>query len=271
MKVTIAFLFISFIGSTLSFFTLAQGAGTQSKGIEVTGKSTVLVKPDQFSLSLTVSHRGKSASKIKALVDHKSTLVVNAAKNLLIKAEDIQSARVNLYPIYQKPSNSSRIKSIEIEQALVNGQQARVSPRNISTSNKSLASEYNNNYVFDVSRQIHIKLKNIEDYDRLLDQVVKIGVTHISALQMSVSKADYYYQQALLQAIADAKQKALIIAKQAGVSINKVLYLKESGYNAPSLMSNARTRMVSAPLLEHTSQVGTQNISAQVQMIFSIK
>jgi uncharacterized protein len=266
---------IKFILPTMLFaFTLLSFTGNaydQPQGIEVTGKAAVVAMPDLFSLSFAIINRGKSASKTKGSVDNKTEQVVNAAKSLGIKVENIQSARMNLRPIYQK--SSLNYSEIEIREKLANGQRSRIHlTNNDGQAIEQKNIEQQNNvqiYFFEVSRQITIKLNNINDYDRLLDKIVKIGVTNISSLVMSVSKRDNFYQKALAQAIAIAKEKAQRIAGQAGVGLGKLIYLKEISYNAPTRMR--MMSMASTSSVDHSSQVGQQQISAEVVATFAVK
>jgi len=254
-----SFVFIPFLLLTTLSFT--SEAYDQPQGIEVSGKAAVNVVPDQFSLSFSIVTRGKSASKTKAIVDHKTTLAVNAAKRMGIKEESIQSARVNLRPIYQK--SSLNYSDIEIKQNFKNNEKGRVHLSQDNDKKNSLQP-----YVFEVSRLVTIKLTNVGDYDRLLDQIVKIGVTNISSLIMSFSKTDSAYQKALAQAIVLAKEKALRIAAQAGVELGKLIYLKEISYNAPTKMTMTFNSELTTM---HNSQVGTKQISAEVIATFAVQ
>ena len=94
-----------------SYFTLfmclllpSQVFAVEDVGIEVTGQGSVVVIPDQFSLTLTITERGRVPSKLKTLVDKKSNSVVNAAKSLAIKESNISSARVNLRATFTNSS-----------------------------------------------------------------------------------------------------------------------------------------------------------------------
>ena len=62
--------------------------------------------------------------------------------------------------------------------------------------------------LFELSRHIQVSFTKIDDYDSFLTQLVKINVSHITPLSMNITERDKYYQQALLQAIVQAKGKA---------------------------------------------------------------
>lgn len=246
---------------TSSLTTFASVANEQPQGIEVRGRAAIIATPDLFSLSFSIIKRGKSALKTKAIVDHQTNLVVNAAKKLGIKRENIQSARMNLRPIYQK--NTVDYAGIEVKQNFNHNNKGRV------YLTKNELDKATQPYIFEVSRQVTINMDDIADYDRLLDQLVKIGVTHISSLSMSVAKKDNFYKKALAKAIMLAKDKALRIAGQAGIQLGKLIYLKEISYNAPVIQSNMRMAYGRDASL-HNSNIGTTQIKAEVLAVFAI-
>lgn len=241
-----------------------QAFAFDDAGIEVTGQGSIVVTPDQFSLTLTVTERGRVPSKLKALVDKKSNSVISAAKSLRVKDANILSARVNLRIIEEKPS--IQVQGVELRKAkqgsvFIDGQDFSQQVSQTNTQKKPL---------FELSRQITVNFYKIDDYDKFLAQIIKINVSHISSLSMSVKERDEYYQQALLQAISHAKNKAQRMAKQAGTSIGKLQLVKELSSNhyrpmyAEAMMSNS-----SSPA--HTSLIGSQTITARVLVKFSLE
>ncbi|MEI6893080.1 MAG: SIMPL domain-containing protein [Colwellia sp.] len=235
-----------------------------NEGIEVSGQGSVVVAPDNFSLTLTITERGRVPSKLKVLVDKKSNAVINAAKNLAITEANISSARVNLRIVEEKPSiqvqgvdfNNTKYGSVFIDGQTINQQSTRV-----NQAKKPL---------FELSRQITVNFNGIDEYDDFLGHIIKINVSRISPLSMSVEGREAYYQQALLQAINHAKKKAARMAEQAGQKLGKLQLIKELSRNnyrpmyAEAMMSNSRSSA-------HTSLVGNQTISARVLVRFNLK
>ena len=242
----------------------SQAFAVEQVGIEVTGQGSVVVIPDQFSLTLTITERGRVPSKLKALVDKKSNSVVNAAKSLVIKESNISSARVNLRIVAERPS--IQVQGGELHKArqgrvYIDGQSINQQANSVNTHKQPL---------FELSRQITVKFDKVADYDSFLAQIIKINVSRISSLSMNVTARDEYYQQALLDAISHAQQKAQRMAKQAGRSLGKLLLVKEVSSNhyqpmyAEAMMSDASPRA-------HTSLIGSQTITARVSVKFSLK
>ena len=253
-----------------SYFTLfmclllpSQAFAFEEVGIEVTGQGSVVVIPDQFSLTLTITERGRVPNKLKALVDKKSNSVVNAAKSLAIKESNISSARVNLRIVTERPS--IQVQGVELHKrqgsVYIDGQSINQQANSVNTHKQPL---------FELSRQITVKFDQVADYDSFLAQIIKINVSRISSLSMNVTARDEYYQQALLDAISHAQQKAQRMAKQAERGLGKLLLVKEVSSNhyqpmyAEAMMSDASPR-------GHTSLIGSQTITARVLVKFSLK
>lgn len=245
-------------------FPNAVYANTQDYGIEVRGQASVLVEPDSFALSIAITEKGRLTDKIRARVDHKSNQVIEVAKNLGIKSQNINSARVSLRVI--KEPLTIDVHGVEVNQRLPNNQKSKVYVGTPPSNNEDNVSPQ----FFELSRTITVNFLDIKDYDQFLNAVIKIGVSQISPLTMSVGDTDKYYQQALGQAIKNAKMKAQKIANQAEQKLGKLVYVKElssnhyrARYNSAMISTNAS--------YEHSSQIGNQAISASVLVKYSIE
>ena len=239
-------------------------ANNQDSGIEGRGQASVLVEPDSFALSIAITEKGRLTDKIRAIVDHKSNQVIEVAKSLGIKSKNINSARVSLRVIKEKPVID--IHGVEVNQRLPNNQKSKVYvgvPPSNHVENVRPQS-------FELSRYITVNFSDIKDYDRFLNAVIKIGVSQISPLSMSVDDTDKHYQQALSQAIKNAKVKAQQIANQSQHRLGKLVYVKEISSNHYRTRNNSAMMSANASF-EHSSQIGNQAISASVLVKYSIE
>jgi uncharacterized protein YggE len=241
---------------------LASANNIQPTGIDVTGKGAVLAVPDVFSVSFTVTERGKSTSKIKQLVDHKSNQLVKRALKLGIKDEAIKSSNVQMFPIYHEPA--IRLNGLELREQFPDNTQGKVQ---LSAKERQKIERVQS---IEVSRTIEMTLADISIYDKLLDSATKIGITRLTPLSMSFSNAEKLYQQALALAIANAKEKAMNLAAQSGVTLGKITYLKEHSYGAPMHL-RAASFSAKESSAGFDSSAGQQQISAQIQVRWAIK
>lgn len=249
-----------------SLFTLPVYA-LDDEGIEVSGQGSVIVVPDQFSLTLTITERGRVPSKLKAIVDKKSNAVISSAKSIGLKEGDITSARVNLRIIEEKPSiqvQGLEYKKVKQGSVYIDGQSF-----NQHTSQQNNQAVSNKSPLFELNRHITVNFNDIEQYDHFLGQVIKINVSRISSLSMGVEDREEYYQQALLIAINHATDKAKRMANKTGKKLGELKWLKEQSTNsyrpmhAEAMMSNSRVNT-------HSSLVGNQTINARVLVKFHL-
>lgn len=262
-----------FIGSlaissiTTSVSVMAFNGETPS--IEVKGQANILAIPDRFSLNLAIVERGRFTDKIRAVVNQKSNQVIQVAQSLGIKNHDINSARITLKVIKSKPSIV--VEGLEANQRAGNTTFPNTQHSKIYVGVNAVTNQHNSKpLIFELTRTISIHFSSIDDYDQFLNNVIKLGVSRIYPIAMSVENTEKHYQQALVQAITNAKNKASKIAKHSNVIIGKLLYVKElsSHYYTPHLSPS----MMSADVTpNHSSQVGNQVINASVLVRFSIQ
>ncbi len=256
-----------FIFFALTNTVVAQASTLEGNVIEVRGQGTVNVQPDHFSLTLAIVQTGRNISKIRAFVDDKSTQVVNIAENLNISPANISSARVRLRVIEEPPA-------IHIQGVEVNHNLSQSSPQDKRSKVYVGVDSTNNNQdksqKFELSRTITVNFSTIENYDKFLSKVIKVGVEHIYPLSVSVANSEKSYQQALAKAIDNARAKAYQVAKQANISLGKLVYLKELSSNHYQARS-ARANLYSDSAVAHNSQVADSAISASVLVKFAIK
>lgn len=237
--------------------------------IEVSGEGIIQVAPDKFSLSLTISERGRVPDKLKASVDKRSDMVINVAKSLKVANSDINSARVNLRVIEEKPA--IKLHGVELQQKFPSSSNKPIKGSVYIDGNEVSTKKYEKQKppLFELNRRISVNFSSIDDYDKFLSKIVKIQVNHISSLSMTVKDSDKYYQQALTRAISQAKNKASLIAKHSGINLGKMVYLKERSNNHYQ-PQYSMAMMTNESSTRHRSFTGTNKVSASVVVKFAI-
>jgi uncharacterized protein YggE len=261
------YIFIIIISLFSTFITAEQFV---KKGIEVIGKGSVSAEHDQFTFTVSINKRGNIASKAKAWVDQKSGLVTNLYLSMGIAKTAIESSRLELMPRYEK---RAVLPEYEIHQRLPTPNENKLNKERSNTkvviSSRELADNTlheQEKIYFEVSRTITVTFTDFSLYDQLLDNVVRIGVSRISALQTETTNNEILYQQALLKALENAQLKARAIANKIGVQLGKVSIFEESSYHTPNAYA-----MASRSNDGFSSQVANKHVSAQVSVTFAIK
>lgn len=227
----------SFLTSFVSTSLWAHSEGMNSKEVlpvatvSVQGVGSIDVVPNAFSVTFVIEAKGKTVSPLSQSLASDLKAIVKFLRKEGIEERYIQSMGVRLTPRY------------------VNTPQGR------------------NQDGFTLSREISITSTNLDNYDRVLDGVLKRGVDRIQQFNFITLGERSFYQKALIAAVGDAKNRAQLLAKELGVEVGEVVAISESGGNMPIRVMRADTfakeMSVSLP--------GQSNVEARVNVTFKIK
>jgi len=133
---------------------------------------------------------------------------------------------------------NSKIKNIV---AAIKGQ--GIAPEDIVTQNYSLSPQYD--YINNIStvggytanQQISVKIRDIQKNSDKVSQVLaeagKAGANQVSSITFNVANLEDLKQQARILAIADANNKAVKLARAAGVRLGKIIGWWENYVQGP--------------------------------------
>jgi uncharacterized protein len=168
--------------------------------ISVTGEATVSVPPDLAQIDAGVTSEAKTAREASETNNAAMGKVLLALKGAGIEEKDFQTSRLSLQP--QSAPNPSRP-----------GPSAIVGYR--------------------ASNRVTIRLRDVTKVASVIDTLVGAGANDIGGINFTVSQASKLLDEAREQAIADARRKAEIYAKAAGVTLGAPLSISEGGAPGP--------------------------------------
>lgn len=154
-------------------------ADNEQRTITVTGYGEVEVTPDTCNLNLGFRTMDADLAKAKADMTAKMDSLVTALKQFNISEADIQATQLYIYPNY-------------------------------STSNDGKTTMQG----YDVSRSITVVFKDLTKTDAILDAAIKAGANTFNGLSFSYSREKALQQDALTEAINDAKLQADYLANR---------------------------------------------------------
>ncbi|HET7674128.1 MAG TPA: SIMPL domain-containing protein [Gammaproteobacteria bacterium] len=200
--------------------------------VVVTGQGHVEVVPDVFRIQLSVEQRDKNIEKAKQAVDAASARAIGVARSFSIAKRDITSTRIFIAPQYDYSNKQRRLIDYEVR------------------------------------RQITLVLRDIDKYDRLLDALVKAGVTGIDGVSASYSKPQSLTDQAFTRAVAAAKAKAKHLADAFGARLGAVYSIVEQSSPLPGPRPLAMSK---ASYAGAASEPGTIDVEASIRATFLLK
>src|SRR5436309_10149310 len=179
-------------GTLLAGPALAQTAPPAM--ISVTGEATVSVPPDLAQIDAGVSTEAKTAREASEANNAAMGRVLLALKGAGIDEKDYQTSRLSLQPQYA-PNRS--------------GPNAVVGYR--------------------AANRVTVKLRDVTKVAATIDLLVAAGANELGGIHFTVSAASKLLDDAREQAIADARRKAEIYAKAAGVTLGSPISISEDG------------------------------------------
>ena len=172
---------------------LGQARATE-KLVTVTGEATVAVAPDTAMIRIGVTSQDKTAREAGEANAKQMTAVLAAIKDAGIADRDIQTSRLSLQPQYDpNKAGTARLTG------------------------------------FQATNQVTVRIRDIDKLPAVLDRAIAAGANEMSGIEFVVSEQSKLLDQARDDAIADARRKAEIYAKAAGVKLGRVISITEEG------------------------------------------
>jgi len=200
--------------------------------ISVIGEATVSVPPDLVQIDGGVTSEAKTAREASDANNAAMGKVLLALKGAGIDEKDFQTSRLSLQP--QTAPNRA-------------GPNAIVGYR--------------------ASNRVTIRLREVAKVAGVIDTLVAAGANDIGGINFMVSQASKLLDEAREQAIADARRKAEIYAKAAGVTLGAPLSISEEGNVAPVPYRKMAAGMAaSAPVAQ-----GEETLAVTVSVSWAIK
>jgi uncharacterized protein YggE len=163
--------------------------------ISVTGEATLSVPPDLAQIDGGVTSEAKTAREASDANNAAMGKVLLALKGAGIDEKDFRTSRLSLQP--QSAPNR--------------------------TSGPPVIVGYR------ASNRVTIRLRDVTKVANVIDTLVGAGANDIGGINFMVSQASKLLDEAREQAVADARRKAEIYAKAAGVTLGAPISISEGG------------------------------------------
>jgi uncharacterized protein len=201
--------------------------------ISVTGEASVSVPPDQAQIDGGVTSDAKTAREASDANNAAMGKVLLALKGAGIEEKDYQTSRLSLQPQYA-PN--------------------RTGPSPVVG--------------YRASNRVTVRVRDVTKVANIIDVLVGAGANELGGINFMVSQASKLLDDAREKAVADARRKAEIYARAAGVTLGGPLSISEEGSNAPVFRGKMAGGMVAsaAPVAQ-----GEETLSVTVNVSWAIK
>ena len=200
--------------------------------ITAEGKSTRT--PDMAVFTAGVVSEGKTASEALAANAAAMTKVIGTLKKAGIADKDIQTSQINLNPVYGQP---------------VIGPNGQVVPEPRIVG-------------YQASNSVTIRSRDIKGFGKVLDALVASGSNQINGPAFQMSDPRAAMDEARGDAMKQARARADLYAKAAGLRVVRIVSISEGGGYSPPQPVYAMAKMADAS----SSPIAAGEVEAQVSL-----
>jgi uncharacterized protein YggE len=231
---TIDFLSRAAALSMLAFVATPALAQTPPPTISVNGEASVSVSPDLAQVEGGVTSEAKTAREASDANNAAMGKVLLALKGAGIEEKDYQTSRLSLQPQFATSSKVSERPGI---------------------------------VSFRASNRVTVRIRDVAKVANIIDVLVGAGANEIGGINFTVTQASKHLDEAREKAIADARRKAEIYAKAAGVTLGEPISISEEGAPVPVFRGKVASPMAAgAPVAQ-----GEETLSVTVSVSWAIK
>ena len=214
--------------------TPAPAQTAPPSAISVTGEANVSVAPDQAQIDGGVATDAKTAREASDTNNAAMGKVLLALKGAGIDEKDYQTSRLSLQPQYATSSKTAERPGVVGFRAI---------------------------------NRVTVKIRDVTKAASVIDVLVGAGANEIGGINFIVTQPSKHLDEAREKAIADARRKADIYAKAAGVTLGEPISIAEEGLATPTFRSKMAAPMAAnAPVAQ-----GEETLSVTVSVSWAIK
>lgn len=163
--------------------------------ISVTGQAEMTVKPDMATLNFGVETNAPTAQEAQAQNSVAMNKVIAILQASGIAKEDIQTSNFSLFPVYEYQGEKPNLKQV------VSG--------------------------YRCNNTVTVRVKDISNTGAIIDAATKAGATNIGGISFGLVNSKSYEDQMLAKAVQNAREKAEIMARAAGVQITGIARMSD--------------------------------------------
>lgn len=204
--------------------------------ISVSGQGTVSLIPDMASISIGVQTEDANAAQAVANNNAQSELVIQALDSFGVASRDIQTTNFSVFPIQNRNGNGEVVST-----------------------------------TFRVQNTVNVTVRDLDDLGAILDAVITAGANTIGGIRFEVDpeRAKEAEDEALTDALADARHKADLLAQAAGVNLVDVLSISVSTFGGPVTFVETRALGVGGGG-DISISPGESDLTVQVFVVYEI-
>jgi uncharacterized protein YggE len=204
------------------------------------------------------------------------TMLEISAEGVSTRVPDLAVIQAGVITQAERASTAMAQNSARMAAVLAALRGAGIAERDLQTASISLAPQYRyeNNQLpiltgYQASNQISVRFRDISKSGAILDTLVKQGANNISGPNLTVDKPEAALDEARVDAVRKARARATLYAQAAGLRVDRILAISESGAMpgpVPIMAFRAKAEAADTQVV-----AGEQQLSVTVSIRFLLK
>jgi len=235
MKFFAPALLLAALSAPPAFAQAAQSAVAVAPGntlLTVSAEGRTFRSPDVAMFSAGVTTQGKTAAAALGENSRAMTEVIAALKRSGIAERDIQTSNLSINPLYSDPNRDAMLAARTPGQPYVPPAQPAV-PQIIG---------------YQATNNVSVRQRDLKNFGKVIDTLAAAGANQINGPMFQMDDAEPALNEARLDAVKTARERAELYATATGLKIVRILSISEGGgYYGPPPVAFAKAERGMAP------------------------
>lgn len=229
--------------------------------ISVSGNGEVYKVPDLAVMNFSVASEAKTVAEAMEDNVKKMNAIGDVMKSMGVAEKDMQTTNFSINPRYDYVKTATPLAPTA---------EIAVDEYYYPSGKRTLSG-------YDVNQTLTVKVRqeNMGKIGQIIQEAAASGANQVGNLQFTLDDPDAAQAEARELAIADAKEKAEILARQMGVKLVRIVSYSDGGYS-PLYRINYDAKEAygmggAAPMAAPEIQAGESKISVNVNIAYEIE
>ena len=208
--------------------------GPNSALLSLTAEGRSRRTPDLAMFTAGVVTQGRTAAEALAENSRQMEAVVAALRRAGVAERDIQTAAISLNPRYTNPERDAMIRAREMREPYVPPAEPSA-PRIVG---------------YDARNSVQVRVRRVAEMGRIIDALAAAGANEIHGPAFTMDEPRAALDEARAAAVAEARQRAELYARAAGMRVARIVSITEAGGYYPVeaiAVTGSRTFSAGAP------------------------
>ena len=187
--------------------------GPNSALLSLTAEGQSRRTPDLAIFHAGVVTQGRTAAEAMSENSRRMDAVIAALRRAGIAERDIQTSAINLQPRYSNPELEAQLRARQMREPYVPPPEPRA-PTIIG---------------YEAHNNVQVRVRRLGEMGQIIDTLIEAGANQVNGPSFTVDEPSAALDEARVEAVANARRRAEVYARAAGMRVVRILSITEGG------------------------------------------